>query len=326
MSDRMRARIDDNDPCLAPLLCAHTVEERDAAVERIVIDHVQPVIDRTLRGHRPEEGREIASAIHVRVLRRLQQFPGGDPIRNLADYVATVSHNTIYDDLRRRHPERTRLKNRLRYAVTHDPRLALWATTSGMTCGLAPWSGRAPLRDVDSITNDVTRAMRDQAAVGGALAAIFARAGGPLLLDDLVRVAMVVWEIADEPTLQLQDEASPVDAAARLESREAVEAVWQEIREFRQHHRVALLLNLRDPSGQNATALLVHLGIATRDEIAEQLGLTPAHLAEIWHELPLDDLTIASMLGVSRQQVINMRKAARQRLARKISPGRKSNK
>jgi hypothetical protein len=34
--------------------------------------------------------------------------------------------------------------------------------------------------------------------------------------------------------------------------------------------------------------------------------------------LPLDDLTIAARLGLTRQQVINLRKSARLRLARRL--------
>jgi hypothetical protein len=40
-------------------------------------------------------------------------------------------------------------------------------------------------------------------------------------------------------------------------------------------------------------------------------------LSALWDQLPLDDLSIAARLGVTRQQVINLRKAARARLARR---------
>jgi DNA-directed RNA polymerase specialized sigma subunit len=36
----------------------------------------------------------------------------------------------------------------------------------------------------------------------------------------------------------------------------------------------------------------------------------------LWRRLPVSDLEIAERLGVTRQQVINLRQAARQRLAR----------
>jgi hypothetical protein len=41
--------------------------------------------------------------------------------------------------------------------------------------------------------------------------------------------------------------------------------------------------------------------------------------AKLWNNLPLEDTTIAQNLGVTRQQVINLRKSARERLARRMS-------
>jgi hypothetical protein len=41
-------------------------------------------------------------------------------------------------------------------------------------------------------------------------------------------------------------------------------------------------------------------------------------LARMWNDLPIDDMRIATRLGIKRQQVINLRKAARARLARRL--------
>jgi hypothetical protein len=79
-----------------------------------------------------------------------------------------------------------------------------------------------------------------------------------------------------------------------------------------------LLLNLRDETGGNAIALLPHTGTATLRQIAELLAIPAIDLAELWHRLPLDDDTIALRLGLTRQQVINLRVAARRRLTRRM--------
>jgi hypothetical protein len=52
-------------------------------------------------------------------------------------------------------------------------------------------------------------------------------------------------------------------------------------------------------------------------ELAVALEMPPKVLAQLWNDLPLDDLAIASRLGLTRQQVINLRKSARARLARR---------
>ena len=55
-------------------------------------------------------------------------------LRDFDGYVATTTYDAVYDMLRRRFPERTRLKNRLRYLLTHDERFALWIAAAGVAC------------------------------------------------------------------------------------------------------------------------------------------------------------------------------------------------
>ena len=95
------------------------------------------------RGHR----RRRAAGPGLRGCRRCAADPTAAPIESFADYTATVAYNTFAHYLRRRHPERSRLKNRLRYVLTRDRRLALWPTPDGLACGLAAWRAacrRAP--------------------------------------------------------------------------------------------------------------------------------------------------------------------------------------
>jgi F420-0:gamma-glutamyl ligase-like protein len=79
------------------------------------------------------------------------------------------------------------------------------------------------------------------------------------------------------------------------------------------------MLNLRDSDGLNALSLFAFVGVATVDELAAALELEAARLAELWSQLPLSDLVIAEMLGVNRQQVINLRRSARERLNRRMN-------
>ncbi len=82
--------------------------------------------------------------------------------------------------------------------------------------------------------------------------------------------------------------------------------------------RVALLLNLRDDGQQDALTLITTAGVATHDELSACIGLSPVELTALLPDLPQDDLAIASRLGVTRRQVINLRKCARERLARRL--------
>ena len=54
-------------------------------------------------------------------------------------------------------------------------------------------------------------------------------------------------------------------------------------------------------------------------QIAELLERSPQEFHGLWNRLPLDDLSIAQLLGLTRQQVINLRKSARERLSRHLA-------
>jgi RNA polymerase sigma factor (sigma-70 family) len=312
-----------NDPLLSPLRDATAVEQRRGALEALIVERVRPLAHRIVARFRPsplrdEDAEDLESAIHLRAVRRLQQFAEtpGDVIERLDDYVATIAYNVVHDFFRARYPERTRLKNRLRYLFAHDPDLAVWESEGGAVCGLKSWRGRPPLIDTDALIGSPLDA--DSPASG--MRALFERSAAPLYLDDVVRLAAEAQGIADVRVVEERHEAatSEDDPESRAILRLDVQALWREVRELPQRQRAALLLNLRDQAGHNALGLLVLTGVATLDEIAEAIGISTERLSVLWSGLPLDDLTTASMLGVTRQQVINLRKSAKERLARRL--------
>ena len=81
-------------------------------------------------------------------------------------------------------------------------------------------------------------------------------------------------------------------------------------------------MNLRDSGGNGLIDLLISANVSSFSQLAGALSMTLEELAGLWNDLPLDDARIAARLGLERQQVINLRKAARARLARRwsISP------
>jgi predicted DNA-binding protein (UPF0251 family) len=86
--------------------------------------------------------------------------------------------------------------------------------------------------------------------------------------------------------------------------------------------RVALLLNLKEVQGGSAIFFIPHLGIADKTQLAAVLDLSEVDLAKLWDDLPLDDTGVAERLKITRQQVINLRKTARERLARRMEKPR----
>ncbi|HYR27715.1 MAG TPA: hypothetical protein VEU30_04580, partial [Thermoanaerobaculia bacterium] len=68
--------------------------------------------------------------------------------------------------------------------------------------------------------------------------------------------------------------------------------------------------------GGSAIPLLVFTGVATLEEIAAALEYERADIELLWDRLPMADLEIAALLGTTRQQIISLRRAARERLER----------
>lgn len=297
-------------------------------IERLVTEVAEPLIRQIMarffgaRGALPyQDADDVAATVTLRLLHRLRHAsPGDDEVRNFEKYVARLTYNTINDQLRTRYPERTRHKNRLRYVLTHDPRLALWSTSRGLAGGLKSWSGSSDV--LTSVSLDgarTTRVMLDRSHPADALKALFDLTGRPVELEAVVELTAGLWHVADVlPAAMAEAKDAHDPAPKQLERREFLIAVWREIGQLRPMQRKALLLNLRDDQTGNVIALLALTGVAKLEDIAAALEMTPEGLAAIWNELPLDDLRIGNLLNVTRQQVINLRKSARERLARRV--------
>lgn len=119
--------------------------------------------------------------------------------------------------------------------------------------------------------------------------------------------------LADDAGVAAAEVAEPQEALA---TRQMLALLWNEIRLLPLPQRRALLLQIRDDNGGSAIPLLVFTGVATLDEIASALEYRRAEIEAMWDRLPLADLEIAALLDTTRPQVISLRRAARERLAR----------
>lgn len=329
MNDRTaRLLRDANDPLLWPLIDASAEEARRRRIlDEILATHVKPVVERILGRHvqadraiRAEDAEDIMAAVQLRLVRRLQDVPhdAEAAVERLSDFTATLTYNAISDFLRKRYPERTRLKNRIRHAIARDARMAMWPSAGGIACGLASMRD-IPVGGPFAIDIETpSPAMLDRQQLPEAVHALITEAGRPVLVDDVVRALVTLWHVSDAPPPSAAEANVAATQHAQLQNRNFLERLWEEILELKPMHRAALLLNLREEESGNAIALLVMLGIATVDDVAEALEMTTEQLAELWNNLPLDDRAIASMLGIDRQQVINLRRTARERLSRRL--------
>ncbi len=156
----------------------------------------------------------------------------------------------------------------------------------------------------------------------------------------------------DQPVAPGNSEEPMEDSLTRIpspEPRPDVEAawyallahLWAEIEDLPPLQRLAYLLNFTD----GEIEWFWFYGIASLRRVGQTLALTndqfqrlwvlldwrveqrqvarllstyDEQFALLWHQLPLPDLTIAALLETTRQNVINLRQAARQRLRRKL--------
>jgi hypothetical protein len=269
-------------------------------------------------------------------LGELRSAPGSVVIRDFRRYVAGVANNACHSYLRRKYPLRASLKNKLRYLLSKKAEFALWETEDGeWLCGLAEWRERewGARGTVWPYMENLT--CSDYAASGCApsaaalLASIFRRAGAPFELDYLVTLVAEVLGIKDQPAASLEvDEnaasgaSNVADARVRedlhMENRFLLQHVWNEICQLPLVQRAALVFNLRDRQGGDVITMILETRTATITQVAESLNMPPDRFLRMWDSMPFDDQTIAAHLGLTRRQVIKLRWAARETLARRL--------
>jgi hypothetical protein len=339
-----------NDSMLRLFLDAPSHAAADPLLAELLEQHARPLLTQILRRKlavsaptvMTHDVDEVAAEGVANILARLLDLRSGrnpEPIESFRGYVAVVAYNGWHRHLRERFPVRARLKNRLRYVLSRHPALALWTDGGVALCAVRrsqgnPVSASATRRLNDGIVQrdrfdrEVFAEGRpeDEAEVA---AAIVAWVGGPVALDDVVAATgtlLGVTDVAaarstegrDEQTTAIQNvpDHSP-SALTAITEREDLARLWTEIQTLPVRQRCALLLNLRDDEGRGVIGLLPFTGTASIRQIADTLEMPHSVLAGLWRELPLEDAVIAERLGLTRQQVINLRKSARARLARR---------
>jgi hypothetical protein len=326
-------------------------------LERLLTEHVEPLVrditrykfrSRYASGSSQEEQDEedIRSEVLLQLISRLRDLrasPTKPSFENFRGYVATTAYNAYHKSMRMKYPARSRLKNRIRYLVNHTHEYAMWRDTNGeYLCGLTAWTkpdkewkGGAPRLEqtleefLDFLpTGKNVHHMK----LAELVHEVLNWRGQPILIDELVGVVAEMQGIKElkQASSYCEDEEGPgasvcellpdrgMDVVTMLEQRAHLEDLWLEICQLPLRQRVALLLNLRDAQACDALVLFMLTGIASLRHIAEVVAWPVQDFAAVWNKLPLEDTAIAASLGITRQQVINLRKSARERLARRL--------
>jgi len=339
------------DVLLEPLLLAASKEQADAFLSQLITTHVEPVINGVIRyklhfncHHATEqaEADDIRQEVTVQLLEqlhKLRQQPQEHSIADVRGLAAMIAYRACSHWMRRQFPERHALKNRLHYLLTRQRGFALWRNEKQkLMAGFAVWQGQegvASKARVRSLSDDERLLVqirslqtgKQQSESSDTLAAIFIHLSGPIEFDQLVSALAALLNIRDQPVESTDQQENDFaltsisgerDTAWQVEKRIFLQRLWEEIRKLPENQRVALLLNLKDYQGRGCLALFPAAGIATLRELAETIGMSAEEFAELWEDLPLEDATIAERFRLTRQQVINARKSARERLTRRL--------
>jgi hypothetical protein len=336
------------DTLIRPFLEATTSAEMERALRHLLETEAAPVIRRVLQGKFRQTGNNLAStdaandfedvfsSAREELIRQLTLLRTGErtePIANFRAYSGAVAYAVWAEHLRRAYPARSMLLNRLRYLLenrTNRRGFALWETADGERwCGLAEWKDHTGptvndwklqkfmIEPVAAAAEALgTRNFREQ-NLATLVTRIFSWLGQPIALRHFLEGVAEVLEITDRKQSldALADQNSPlpaVDPAASpietLKWREYLQWLWTEMRSLTLEQRSAFLFH------SEVTRDFEIFGIASIRQIASALQISAHDLATIWNVLPLPDLDIAKRLKLERQQIINLRRVARDRL------------
>src|SRR5207248_5591799 len=131
------------------------VESGEASGESILAEllstHAQPQVRRMVGQRLAAAGLaerqdidDLCSEVLAELLYRLRQIkenPGSVGIENFASYAAAATYRAYSDYLRRKYPQRHRLKTQLRYLLQTDKRFEIWQVPEHLwLCGLRRWA------------------------------------------------------------------------------------------------------------------------------------------------------------------------------------------
>lgn len=289
------------------------------------------------RGAPPEEWDDLCQEALERLFcaARRREAAGEGPIGNLDAYALTVADSVFEDYLRRTRPNWSRLKRRLVYLLdgkAGGTLFARWKLTADWLGGFARWRGLPFLPTSRYHTLQENRQAfcqqaladhaPDQTPLPELLASLCRWLGTPLEINDLTTRIAALQNLGEPAVLAL--EGGPSDNAPErwlaADSEEMADRIldslsdeafcarlWQIIGALPVRQRVALLLGMT----RDELLLLAHGGA-----LAAALEWPLSTLQALWPSLPLADAAIAPYLDATPKQVANLRKCARERIAR----------
>ncbi len=337
-----------SDQLLAHYIAA-TDGDADEVLGRILMEIVDPVTAQIVRrklGIRivgdsnangspiHEDGLGVAANVRlamITALRKARQDPDQNEIDSIEAYATTVARNATNEYLRQRFPARFRLSNQIRYLLKYDLALktdkrpeGLWIAIAEPTASAAAHIDDQTIPRADELEGLVER-YKGQTGVslGLLVKRLLTDIARPVMFEEVVTAVATIKGIrdavvADTPIEDLSVSSSDPDPAVRADRKELLAHVWETAQALPLRHRRAVLLHLSDDAGDNMLMMFPLEGIASIRALAACLELDLDVFLALWNDLPLPDAEIAKMMGLKRQQVINLRHSAKGMLKRRL--------
>jgi hypothetical protein len=309
------------------ILLAYMAEPSGELLDTLIVDVATPVVkrvvrrrfysarDTTLEDQEDVCGDSLAAIINR--VKRLSTAADPRPIEDFESYAAGVALHTATRFFMARSPQRTLLRNRLRYVLTTDSRFEVWRSDHGAwMCALSGKSTTLSDMQIEACRLKLSSTSLPTGRLPDLVHKILTISPGAIELSAFTSLAAGCLGITDR-TEPVEGHAgtmlsSAAGAERSVEMRDSLRRLWAEVCELPVSQRIALLLNL------GSLWLIPDLAIASFRELAAKLDMTPEDLAALWNRIPLPDKEIAVRLNLERQQVINLRSSARQRLTRRM--------
>ena len=319
--------------------------------------HAAPVVRQALRrrlgffvdqrGMNPhnQDAEDLYQEIMTKVVQTLHDLrnpSAKSEIQNLGQYVARIASNACNDLLRTKSPARARLKNNLRFVLTHHRDFAVWKTEAEALAGFAVWKDTTKFVLAQQKLFDLEQTLASfrstrlrgqnvkQLPLTKLVAELFNWIGSPIEIDELVNLVAALLDIKDYPVESIDDQTlayadariadSTLSTDSRLESQALLRQLWQALKELSAEQRDVFCLGFEDQSGRDLFTVLLEAEIVSFQQLEQELGRSTNVIVELWSNMPMDDEAIAVELETTRAQVYKWRFRALQRLRKGLLP------
>src|SRR5688572_15773551 len=271
------------DQLLLPYLQATEESERQKHLDDLLFAHAAPVVRQALRrrlgfyvdqrGINPhnQDAEDLYQEIMTKIVQTLHDLRNPSAktrIENLQQYVARIASNACNDVLRAKSPARARLKNNLRYVMSHHSSFAVWKIEGETLAGFSVWRDSDKTQSSETQLVDIqerletfrsTRFPREnikQIPLTKIAAEVFRWVGGPVELDTLVNIVAMLLDVKDQPLESIDDETnahletrvagSRLSSSSRLEELDLLRSLWQALRELTTEQRDVFCFGFED--------------------------------------------------------------------------------